>query len=506
MKTLLIILCFMCSKIVFAQHSSDLKGIAAQYLDEKGIVTNKLSLMKEDERQNLIVYGTKNCFVVMAKQDCRDVLNNPILAFSGESSYPKDSHHHKLLLDSYNEELGKLMDKSKTQFSYPDSMKKAPGRTGILLKNINHNQSRFERQIENHKAFSVLSGCGPCAMSQIIEYYKFPREINDSVAYMNPKTKAVYSRMLTDMPRFDDNRPLDILGIKRLQLLCSYSTQVDFGEEGTGSYMHLVKEALVNHFGYSPRMNLGPDKNMDKFIALYESIDKKQPVVMFALGHAFLCDGYDKEFFHLNMGWGGHGNGYYRLAISKIDNALTTQFYNFLLDVCPDTLGVIKQSCEVTKASHLKDLIRNDKMYLISDLTITGTMNIADLLFLRDMCWRGRLRNLDISDVHFATNQPSAVDPYCLPEKAFSYCTSLQNVTLPKDLLLIGKQSFDGCTGLRSIHIPATVRYVDISAFRNTSRLRKVEYHKDYTKFLVGTTIEESVFYGSSPGLQFLEY
>lgn len=491
---------------MFAQHGTDPKGFVTQYLAEKGIVTSKLSLRKEDERRNLVVYGSKTCFVVIAKQKCLDIIDNPILAFSGESDFPLTNSHHKQLLDFYDEELGRLMDKTKTQFSYPDSLKHTPGKTEILLKNINHNQTKFDRQIENHKAFSVWSGCGPCAMSQIIEYYKYPREINDSVAYMNPKTKAVYFRKLKDMPRFSNKHSLGASEIKRLQLLCSYSTQVDFGEEGTSSYMHLIKEALTNHFGYTSNMNFGPEDYMEKFIALYECMDKRQPVIMSALGHAFVCDGYDKEFFHLNMGWGGHGNGYYRLAISRRENALTTEFYSTLMNVCPDTLGVVSRFCELTKTSRLHDLISDDEKNTISDLTVSGTMTIPDLNFIKGMCIKGRLHNLDISDVHFATNQPSTVDPYCLPTKAFAYCTSLRSVILPKDLMLICKQAFEGCSGLRFIHIPATVRYVDIAAFRNTSRLHRVEYKKDYTTFLVGNSFQEAVFYGSSPDLKIVGY
>ena len=32
--------------------------------------------------------------------------------------------------------------------------------------------------------------------------------------------------------------------------------------------------------------------------------------------HAFVCDGYKEgDYFHINWGWGGQFNGYYRLSV-----------------------------------------------------------------------------------------------------------------------------------------------------------------------------------------------
>ncbi len=30
-------------------------------------------------------------------------------------------------------------------------------------------------------------------------------------------------------------------------------------------------------------------------------------------GHAFVCDGYQEEYFHFNFGWGGSQDGFYTL-------------------------------------------------------------------------------------------------------------------------------------------------------------------------------------------------
>ena len=59
-------------------------------------------------------------------------------------------------------------------------------------------------------------------------------------------------------------------------------------------------------------------------------------------------------------------------------------------------------------------------------------------------------------------------------ENAFSYCTDLKSVTLPKTVTSIGYGAFDGCSSLTSITIPKGVTCIEKLAFGNCSSLKSV--------------------------------
>lgn len=57
---------------------------------------------------------------------------------------------------------------------------------------------------------------------------------------------------------------------------------------------------------------------------------------------------------------------------------------------------------------------------------------------------------------------------------AFTYCTQLTSIVIPKNVQTIGTSAFDGCTQLPNIDIPASVTSIGQYAFRNTPRLKTV--------------------------------
>ncbi len=57
---------------------------------------------------------------------------------------------------------------------------------------------------------------------------------------------------------------------------------------------------------------------------------------------------------------------------------------------------------------------------------------------------------------------------------AFSYCTSLTNVTIPNSVTSIGNYAFRGCSGLTNMIIPNSVTSVGICAFSECSALTNV--------------------------------
>lgn len=98
------------------------------------------------------------------------------------------------------------------------------------------------------------------------------------------------------------------------------AVRMNFGPYGSGAYSSLARTALVNYFDYSSdasyvRAKYYTDQEWEDLIK--NELDLNRPIYYRGSGsggHAFVCDGYDGDYFHFNWGWGGSYNGYFLLS------------------------------------------------------------------------------------------------------------------------------------------------------------------------------------------------
>lgn len=60
------------------------------------------------------------------------------------------------------------------------------------------------------------------------------------------------------------------------------------------------------HFGKKGR------KEEELLREVHQEVENGRPVIMSGGNHIFVCDACMDEFFHLNLGWNGSANGWYR--------------------------------------------------------------------------------------------------------------------------------------------------------------------------------------------------
>lgn len=77
---------------------------------------------------------------------------------------------------------------------------------------------------------------------------------------------------------------------------------------------------------------------------------------------------------------------------------------------------------------------------------------------------------------------------------AFSGCSSLVEITIPKTATSIGKETFLGCKALKKIQIPASVLVIEQSAFQDCIALQEVTFEANSAL----TKINNSAFYNCS--------
>ncbi len=61
-----------------------------------------------------------------------------------------------------------------------------------------------------------------------------------------------------------------------------------------------------------------------------------------------------------------------------------------------------------------------------------------------------------------------------IESNTFSYCTGLENITIPTSVTTIGKHAFFNCTSLKSIEIPSSVTSIGVCALNNCANLSSI--------------------------------
>ena len=146
------------------------------------------------------------------------------------------------------------------------------------------------------------------------------------------------------------------------------------------------------------------------------------------------------------------------------------KLFFLLLTAALTTLGVQAVTVNNT-AGQLSQLVQDTQ---ITQLTVTGTMDARDFLFITDEL--AELTSLDLSQatilpvsggkVLYGTLSSFAGNE--IPRTAF-FGKKLTSVALPSTVEVIGYAAFAGCYQLSSVTLPASVTYIDDYAFAGTA-------------------------------------
>lgn len=169
------------------------------------------------------------------------------------------------------------------------------------------------------------TGCVATAMAQVMRYYEWPQRRTKAIpAYAKynelPSTIFDWSLMLNG---YEGTEPTSqTKEVAKLMQYCGWAVEMSYGSTST-AYERMIPIAMRQYFGYDA--GIRRVDRLDYSIAQWDSIiycelAAGRPVIYSGLksnsGHEFVCDGYDGQgFYHINWGWGGVSNGYYRLSV-----------------------------------------------------------------------------------------------------------------------------------------------------------------------------------------------
>lgn len=305
--------------------------------------------LQKPNRQEAAAYlfqiGQDNGFVLVSADDHAST----ILGYASQGTFNADSipENMQTWFDHYAEEIAWAAEQQKSPFSKLQKVathkafaapKASSAPISPLLGNIVWNQDApFWNQCPlDSDGKRSYSGCVATATTQIMRFWSHPVSGIGSHSYTWTKsngTKTTLSANFNTTYSWDN-----MLGnynnsytttqadaVAKLMYHMGVATDMQYSSNGSGTQTELAAQALYKYFGYDTSMEaVRPDFcGFDYFAErMLDELQAGRPVLMSGStvnneGHAFVCDGYDGQFFHINWGWGGMQNSYF--ALSALD-------------------------------------------------------------------------------------------------------------------------------------------------------------------------------------------
>lgn len=394
--------------------------VARDFLISKGVKPDNLTVRYTSDALAAFSDNTAKAFAIVVRKAFEPYMDNPILAYGignsmwdGNNRSGENSVYH--ILSQYSNQLQTLRKKGELYSSLPQSLyMDNPAGVKPLLGDIKYGQNGpynafFPKEKYQGKDSTCLVGCGPVALASVLTYYKYPEKpVGKGMLTLSGKQMEVNMK---DAPfSWDGSKK----ALAALMLCSAASVNSEIGAAGTSSQLIDFKPALMNNWGFSAKCSYlvkEPDMTMIKMV--YDDLNAKRPVIVADAAHIFVIDGYDQDFLHLDLGWGGYCNGYYRAMIIQSDSARQLPFDELLAGIAPkgeneEYAVSIKLSKPATLEKELAKLKDGRAPEEITSLKLSGKINGWDIAVVRRLAGaatdgkydarHGSLTELDLSD------------------------------------------------------------------------------------------------------------
>ena len=243
-------------------------------------------------------------------------------------------------------------------------------------------------------------GCGPLAMAQYMNYYKFPKhgmgEASVTVKYdQGDVTVHVdFEQATYDWDNMIDDYQGDYtreqgMAVAQLCYHCGVAAQTTWNSLGGGTNDQRIVEAFTKHFNYNDTAHYVPRSRYDEptwMEMIYSMLSSGNPILYSAkdinivegiiAGHNFIIDGYDENgLVHVNWGWYGVENGYFDVAL----------------------LNVLQYTYDDWQAMYVG--LYPNREHLPGDVNDDGKLGIDDVTDLIDILLAGNSTGNDQADV-----------------------------------------------------------------------------------------------------------
>ncbi len=311
--------------------------------------------------------GNNGGFVIVSGDD----RTNPILGFSDEGAFDPNNvpANMQSWLKGYEEQIKALDSMSdseaKTLLAAPKLRATVDTRNSIApMISTKWDQAtpywnecpQFMNSDDEADGYELAyTGCVATAMSQIMKFYEYPAQTSQVIpAYSFTYSDGNYNYSTVQMEElpittFDWAHMKDsytgaedevyTTAVAHLMLYVGCSIKSQYGVSATGAYTDDIPKGFAQ-FGYGSKLAYRNDYTQDVWEGMvYDELAAGRPMIYNGTagsggGHSFICDGYEYgNYYHINWGWGGMGNGYFQLAVlnpraSGIGGSSSAEGYN----------------------------------------------------------------------------------------------------------------------------------------------------------------------------------
>lgn len=304
------------------------------------------SMLKAGNQAAFYIFnvGNNQGFVIVSGDD----RINPILGYSDEGYFDeaKAPENMKNLLNEYAQQISLLDEVSHIKGAIAAAKNVVDTRNSIApLITTKWDQARPywnmcpQVQNEDGEYEPSYTGCVATAMSQIMKYYNYPAQTTQVIpsyqyGYGTGNMGEYITQYTEDLPvtTFDWAHMLDSYNgsedqvytdaVATLMLYVGHAAHMTYALTASGTTDPYIPKAFNNYFDYNAQLVYRSDYDQQAWEDMvYQELVAGRPMVYNGRagsggGHSFVCDGYEMgDYYHINWGWGGLGNGYFQLAI-----------------------------------------------------------------------------------------------------------------------------------------------------------------------------------------------
>lgn len=291
--------------------------------------TVSLSVAKASVGYYAINRGQNDGYVIVASNDN---IGNEVLGYADSGNIDTLNIPDGLnwLLSVYDSQVPHISNHTVTTIT------RSTDRNAItpLLACLWDQGSPYSDKCPTYKGTACTTGCVATALSQIMYYHKWPKQGTGNVSYDWYINNMKYQTLTADLSQstYDWDSMTDTYNstssdeaktaVARLMADVGMASEMQYSPNGSGAYTYTAAKAMATNFGYDKglRYVMRDFYTHDEWEdMLYGELAASRPVFYAGSdknnsGHAFVLDGYNDGYYHINWGWGGTSNGYFLLT------------------------------------------------------------------------------------------------------------------------------------------------------------------------------------------------
>ena len=279
-------------------------------------------------------------FIIVSGEDHA----SPVLGYSdkGQIDVTDMPDALKYILGGYKEDIEYLLTHDiNAPNSFNQSFKAAVDIVPPMIKTTWGQQEPYYNLCPVLDGNKSKVGCAAICVSQTLYFWQFPTSCNSYPAYYSPNLSSIvpalpatvfdYDKILLSYAEWDfENQSLiqgvyteeQVQEVAKLCRYCGQALEMDYSPSASSNQIHII-DALKG-FGFNPNAKTVYRKNYtdDMWLELLkDELDAGRPIgysgkdPVREKSHVYIIDGYNSEdYFHMNVGWYGHSNGWYKIT------------------------------------------------------------------------------------------------------------------------------------------------------------------------------------------------